>query len=401
MKKLFLVPLCLFILLPNVLSDQVFNFDYDYAFFKDESSKIYVEFYYAFNQNELKFVKSGSGYEAKGKIYIDVFSTLAGKNVIMKDFNVPVFLEDTTGKVLNSKLTGQINFLLDTGAYKFNIKAFDYNDTSKFVKESEDIVLKPIPSEIVSSSSVVLASNIAKSTDDQNIFYKNTLEVIPNPSLLFGNNLSKLYYYIELYNLRPQLMSQNYSVNVNISDIEGKEIKSEVHHYELKADSKVEYGFIDISDVPTGKYIFNIKVMDVKNSELMKAFKVFYIFNSNVTNNINTNNPDLDNAYLASEYVTMPEDEVENEFNKAIYLMTGKERKNYEKLGDVETKRKFMFLFWKKFDTNPATIMVEFKKEYFERISFSNSNFRSDFREGWKTDRGRIYCIYGKYDEIE
>jgi GWxTD domain-containing protein len=60
-----------------------------------------------------------------------------------------------------------------------------------------------------------------------------------------------------------------------------------------------------------------------------------------------------------------------------------------------------MFLFWNALDPNPATPESEFKKEYFDKVDYSNKNFGSDFKDGWKTDRGRVYCIYGKYDEIE
>lgn len=54
-----------------------------------------------------------------------------------------------------------------------------------------------------------------------------------------------------------------------------------------------------------------------------------------------------------------------------------------------------MFKYWK------GISQYLTKKEYFSRLDFANKNFKSDFREGWKTDRGRIYALYGKYDEIE
>ena len=35
------------------------------------------------------------------------------------------------------------------------------------------------------------------------------------------------------------------------------------------------------------------------------------------------------------------------------------------------------------------------------RKSQANKNFKADYIEGWKTDRGRIYIVYGKSDDIE
>jgi len=42
---------------------------------------------------------------------------------------------------------------------------------------------------------------ITDGADQNSIFYKNTLEVIPNPTRLYSNNSPVLFYYAELYNL--------------------------------------------------------------------------------------------------------------------------------------------------------------------------------------------------------
>lgn len=56
--------------------------------------------------------------------------------------------------------------------------------------------------------------------------------------------------------------------------------------------------------------------------------------------------------------------------------------------------------FWKEKDPSPGTDRNERREKYFERIEYANRHF-SSFQEGWKTDMGRIYIIYGKPDEIE
>jgi GWxTD domain-containing protein len=398
MKKVLAIFVAFFCITGAVNAGNNFNFNYDYAYFAAEGNKIFVELYYSFNQNELTFKKNSSGYEAKGKILLDLFSNGAGKNIIMKELNIPLQVSDTVIKA--SKLTGQLNMMLDTGTYKLILKASDYFDTSKSASSSEEIVLKSIPDNVFTSSSIQLSTGISKSSDVNNIFYKNSLEVIPNPSLLFGNNLSKVYYYMELYNIRQGLISDSYTVNICITDTDGKELKSETKNYKIKSESRVEYGAVDISDIPSSRYIFVIKALDDKNTEVLKAFKYFYIYNSNVIDT-NTHVSELDAQYMASEYPQMSEKNVEEEHSKAIYLLTGKDQETWEKINDLESKRKFMFYIWKRFDPNPATVVSEFKKEYFERIKFANEAYTDDFRAGWKTDRGRIYCIYGKFDDIE
>src|SRR5262249_9987218 len=51
-------------------------------------------------------------------------------------------------------------------------------------------------------------------------------------------------------------------------------------------------------------------------------------------------------------------------------------------------------------DPDPDTPENEYKQKYYERIQFANEHYSSGM-PGWKTDRGRIYIIHGKPDEID
>ena len=64
------------------------------------------------------------------------------------------------------------------------------------------------------------------------------------------------------------------------------------------------------------------------------------------------------------------------------------------------THEQFIELFWLRRDPTPDTIENEYKEEHYERIAYANERFASG-KPGWKTDRGRIYIIHGKADEIE
>ncbi len=376
------------------LSGDDFNFDFDYSIFKDESSKNFVEFYYSFHPDNLIFVKSNEGYEANGKISMTIFNKNLQKTVVAKDFKVPFVLKDTTQSSKGFKLTGQINVLLDSGTYSVKIRASDFGDSSKFADFEEDIVLKDFSTNQLNLSTIQLGTNIVKSNDADNIFYKNTLEVTPNPSSLFGNNLSKLYYYLEIYNINTSDLGSKYSVAVSIANQDGSDIKSADKEYPVQADSKVEFGSIDIGGLPSNRYLLLVKLFDEKKEERIRAYKYFYIYSSD-SNVSNVNLTDLENEYLLSEYPKMTEKDVDSEFDRAIYIMTDVQKDQYEQLKSVDEKRMFMFKYWKLI----SSILT--KKEYFSRIEYAKKNFRSDFREGWKSDRGRVYAIFGKYDEIE
>jgi GWxTD domain-containing protein len=65
---------------------------------------------------------------------------------------------------------------------------------------------------------------------------------------------------------------------------------------------------------------------------------------------------------------------------------------------DDETKR-FVEEFWKANDPTPHTPENEFKQDVFSRIEYANTYFK-ETRVGWKTDRGRIWIIWGEPDEV-
>jgi GWxTD domain-containing protein len=82
------------------------------------------------------------------------------------------------------------------------------------------------------------------------------------------------------------------------------------------------------------------------------------------------------------------------------YIITNEERATWKNLKTDEERESFIESFWLRRDPTPDSIDNEFKDEHYERIAYANEHFASGI-PGWKTDRGRIYVMYGKPDEIE
>jgi GWxTD domain-containing protein len=82
------------------------------------------------------------------------------------------------------------------------------------------------------------------------------------------------------------------------------------------------------------------------------------------------------------------------------YIITQDERNAFKKLKTNEEREQFIELFWRRRDPDPDTDENEYREEYYERIAYANEHFASGV-PGWKTDRGRIYIMYGKADEVE
>ena len=82
------------------------------------------------------------------------------------------------------------------------------------------------------------------------------------------------------------------------------------------------------------------------------------------------------------------------------YIITENERKAFNKLANDDEREQFIEAFWRRRDPDPDTDENEFKEEYYERIAYANEKFASGI-PGWKTDRGRIYIMFGKADSVE
>ena len=83
------------------------------------------------------------------------------------------------------------------------------------------------------------------------------------------------------------------------------------------------------------------------------------------------------------------------------YIISPAEKLRFESLRTDEEREAFIVQFWKMLDPTPDTVENERKEEHYRRIAYANSRFVTSKLKGWKTDRGRVYIIYGPSDEIE
>src|SRR5271169_744914 len=82
------------------------------------------------------------------------------------------------------------------------------------------------------------------------------------------------------------------------------------------------------------------------------------------------------------------------------YIITDEERKSFKRLSTDDERQQFIEQFWLRRDPTPDTEENEYKEEHYRRIAYANERFASGI-PGWKTDRGRIYIVYGPPDEID
>jgi GWxTD domain-containing protein len=66
----------------------------------------------------------------------------------------------------------------------------------------------------------------------------------------------------------------------------------------------------------------------------------------------------------------------------------------------AEAKREGWIAYWKRKDPTPGSDRNELMEEYYSRVTYANRQF-GHYSEGWKTDMGMVYIIFGAPNNIE
>ncbi|HLJ27533.1 MAG TPA: GWxTD domain-containing protein [Candidatus Angelobacter sp.] len=82
------------------------------------------------------------------------------------------------------------------------------------------------------------------------------------------------------------------------------------------------------------------------------------------------------------------------------WIITDEELSAWKKLTTNTERDNFIEGFWQRRDPTPDTGENEYKDEHYRRIAWANEHFAAGV-PGWRTDRGRMYIMYGKPDSID
>ena len=377
----------------------------DWAFFRYDSTRTYTELYYSFNPGALHLVKVEKGDLAEAGTSVDSLlfevSISRGDSLVSRQvWKSPVSIPDTNQADMRRSFVGKADFVLRPGNYLLAARCADVNDLSKSCSMSVDLPVPSYAGEKLESSSIELCSTISPG-DGGGIFYKNTYNVVPNPGGIFGVGMPIIYYYLEVYNISSKAGDSVFTAGYEVRDSYGQVKKASFKTRKKFGSSSVEVGTVNGSNLKTGAYTFIYTVIDSSANEYAASSKRFFVYNPNLGNPETPDSGVSSGALLSSVYAAMGEEQLDKEFAEARYISTSAEREQFEKLKTINEKRQFLYEFWKKRNTEPDSRTNDARIKYLERVAYANQHFRAGVREGWETDRGRIYILYGNPDEID
>ncbi len=346
----------------------------DYASFASDSSDYNLfEIYYQIYTSKLSFILKEGKYFASYSINAVVNK---GKKQINAVETYGYFYADTYAETedKSSSIINNFKFYLKPGKYKLQVTLNDLNGSSS-LPISTDVEVrrfddgKPAFSDIQFAREVILI-------DEPSTFNKNNLRIIPACSRRYGDGLSQLKFYYELYNVHETFDAPRFVYEV-ISRKNDIVVSDTVFKSAQLQNCFV--GSINLENFAPGPYNLIISVLTEKKGKKIQVNGKFNIF------------------WSALEMV-------KNDFKTAIdqlyYIAASSEM---EKLRDApeDQRIKEWNKFWKSKDQSSGTDENEIKDEYYKRLAYANRKFGIPIKEGWKTDMGMIHIIHGESDDIE
>ncbi len=354
-------------------------FAIDYALFKaDSTDKISrIEIYYQILNAALNFEAKDDIYEAQYEITIDLFKDNKKYDSYTYDQVVRVAEKSKTRSKFDYR-TNQVNFLVDEGKYKVIIRLYDPVSRKEKTRKFK-IKVKKYNSKRPSISDIEMVQGIAPVTDKNSIFDKGDRQLIPSVRNKYGvSGNTSIYFYLELYQGTEPIPE------VRVETVLRHEGKGMLYRDSLTSvfNSPIERQFrqISIEDLRPGKYELIVTLHGKRNKKIAARYKDFEIAWT----------PE---ALIRYNYKVLV---------KQIELIASREEVKGLKNKETYEERLAAFnKFWDGQDPTPGTYENEAKDEFYRRVAVANHNFSYLFGNGWSTDRGRIYIMYGQPDQID
>lgn len=347
-------------------SDKEFFFVDPIVFYNNTQMKPRLDLYLEIPLENLQFKKN---YETKNYdaslIYDIKIVNNAGEIIVNESVNDFV----TTDKAGQKKLDESAKYIvkeyyLSTGKYNLEVVLTDVNTKrEKSIKRNFEV--RDFQNTEVSFSDVMLVSNLR---------HKDGKKVIT--PLVDNNidNLNELVLFFEVYNSREQDVINNYSYK--ITDGKGNIVEKGNYYYTLKPGTNKFFEKIPTKNLVFGNYKYEVN--DNTNGTLL-AHKEF----TNKLNGLPVNMKDL--SLL---------------IDQLLYIASGDELSKIKSASTNDLKEKYFIEFWKSKDPSPNTGKNELMIEYYRRIKVANERY-SHYIDGWKTDMGMVYIIFGEPSNVE
>jgi len=224
---------------------------------------------------------------------------------------------------------------------------------------------------------------------------KGDLFIATSPDVRLSPTHASLAYYCEVY--RDSAVTLPWRLQVVTPD--GRALlTTSPSQTALGAGGGVLTGSVDLTGLPPGMY--RLVLLAGAGSDTTSRVGAFRMGGFEAEQHVATA------TQVANEpsdpFARLSETQMDTLEAPLVLLAAGSELGVYKSL-TVEGKRRFLRDFWRKRDPTPETPENEQRVAFYKRIGDANERFREGGAAeipGWRTDRGRIFILYGPPDEM-
>jgi len=372
---------------------QRFVLNADYNRFWQNDSTMYVEISTAVYPSLVVLHQDSMGYHGKVELNINIQNKSDGTFVYTNRFNMPIHLADSAALAKTRSIVNTTIYALGVGEYNVAISSCDVFNRSRKDSSIFSVTVQKRP-DTTALSDIELCSNITESSDQKDSFYKNTYRVIPNPSCVFGSTTFPLVFtYMEFYNLNTKM---TYSIKAQIVDSKGEVKKYRTHPHRFSIPHVVDVTTLNCTSISSGRYTYEVILSDTLGHEIAKSRRPIFLYNPNVQSTQATALSER-----SAEFSILSSDECVDEFRKAKYISQSDDIKAFDKITTTEGRREFLEKFWTTVEKGEAGRSNLTRTIYLQRVLTANQRYKTFAKEGWRTDQGRVYILYGEPDETQ
>ncbi len=289
---------------------------------------------------------------------------------------------------------------LNPGTYNFELRLKDnYSaDTSEVIYK--DIINISLKSEEFSMSGIEPVERIVPSTE-ATMYTKSGYDIFPYVSNFYPENINVLTIYAEIYNIDKEIgVDTDFLVRYYISSVPSRRVYEFTASFERRkaAPVIVLIKSVDISKLPSGNYNLEIEVR-TRGNELLLSRQFFFQRSSKVKEQVPTDftKVEINNSWV-QKYNSVHELAAHI---KSLYPIADlRERQFIEKdfsAKDITLMQQFFLNFWEtRNSVNPESEWEIYRKQ----VELVNRLYGNQIKQGYMTDRGRVYLQYGPPNQV-
>jgi GWxTD domain-containing protein len=365
-----------------------------------------VEFPFVFNRAELEFFRPDS---ADTSLYGRVFAQV----ILINDMNLPLDSSSTyfsirvatkqEAAIPDFRLFNKLVLKAKPGLYTAHLTVIDVVS-----KRSKDIFFGSFPvsppaKDRLTLSNPVLAFRIQRVSDSavegNSRMVRNGYLILNNPIGVFGRKDSSAFVYSEVYGLKTGPKADpSFRVRYQLLDSSEAVARDYGFRTTTKPGSSAAISdVLDLAGLSAGRYNLRMAVSDSTAAEADTARVPLIIFEppTPAGSGLAGNPGDPWNQLTLQEKI-----------NCTHWLLAPDQLSILNRLSDVG-KANFLDQFWRENNVTTGNRILGgdpsiagTRTETVKRFQYANQWFSRDMRkvDGWTTDRGRVYMIYGPWD---